>query len=75
MSRSKIKTPILGFTTAKSDKVGKRQANRAFRRKTIMEVLRGEEIISKFREISNVWSFPKDGKGYRINFNKEYLRK
>jgi hypothetical protein len=75
MSRSKIKTPIIGFTTAESDKVGKRQANRAFRRKTSMEVLQGKEIISSLREISNVWSFPKDGKAYRINLDKKYLRK
>ena len=75
MSRSKIKTPISGITTAPSDKEGKRQANRAFRRNTRMEVLKGKEIVSLLREVSNVWSFPKDGKRYRNNLPEKYLRK
>ena len=74
MSRSKIKTPILGIA-AVSDKEGKRQANRAFRRNTRMEVLKGKEIVSLLREVSNVWSFPKDGKRYRNNLPEKYLRK
>lgn len=75
MSRSKIKTPISGITTALSDKEGKRQANRAFRRNTRMEVLKGKEIVSLLREVSNVWSFPKDGKRYWKNLDVKYLRK
>ena len=75
MSRSKIKTPISGITTAPSDKEGKRQANRAFRRNTRMQVLKGKEIVSLLREVSNVWSFPKDGKRYWKNLNVKYLRK
>ena len=75
MSRSKIKTPISGITTAPSDEEGKRQANRAFRRNTRMEVLKGKEIVSLLREVSNVWSFPKDGKRYWRNLDSKYLRK
>lgn len=75
MSRSKIKTPISGITTAPSDKEGKRLANRAFRRNTRMQVLKGKEIVSLLREIFNVWSFPKDGKKYRNNLSEKYLRK
>ena len=75
MSRSKIKIPISGITTAPSDKEGKRQANRAFRRNTRMEVLKGKEIVSLLREVSNVWSFPKDGKIYWKNLDVRYLRK
>ena len=74
MSRSKIKTPILGIA-AVSDKEGKRQANRAFRRNTRMEVLKGKEIVSLLREVSNVWDFPKDGKRYWKNLDVKYLRK
>ena len=75
MSRSKIKTPISGITTAPSGKEGKRQANRAFRRNIRMQVLKGKEIVSLLREVSNVWSFPKDGKRYWKNLNVKYLRK
>ena len=75
MSRSKIKTPILGYTCAESDKRGKQFANRAFRRTTKMQVLKGKEVIAIVREISNIWDFPKDGKGYRHNLDKKYLRK
>ena len=75
MSRSKIKTPISGITTAPSDKEGKRQANRAFRRNTRMQVLKGKEIVSLLREVSSVWDFPKDGKRYKKNLPEKYLRK
>ena len=75
MSRSKIKTPISGITTAPSDKEGKRQVNRAFRRNVRMQVLKEKEIVSLLREVSNVWSFPKDGKKYWKNLPKKYLRK
>ena len=75
MSRSKIKTPISGITTAPSDKEGKRQANRAFRRNTRMEVLKGKEIVSLLREVSSIWDFPKDGKRYWKNLDVKYLRK
>jgi hypothetical protein len=74
MSRSKIKTPILGIA-AVSDKKGKRQANRAFRHNVRMEVLKGKEIVSLLREVSNVWDFPKDGKRYWKNIPTKYLRK
>jgi hypothetical protein len=74
MSRSRIKTPILGIASV-SDKEGKRQANRAFRRNVHMEVLKGKEIVSLLREVSNVWDFPKDGKRYWKNLPDKYLRK
>ncbi len=75
MSCSKIKTPISGITTAPSDKEGKRQANRSFRRNTRMQVLKGKEIVSLLREVSNVWDFSRDEKRYWKNLPEKYLRK
>ena len=82
MSRSKRKTPILGFTCAKSEKDDKRRANRKLRRivKTGIRVsnkkaLETYESLDK-RDVSNVWSFEKDGKRYIIrNKDKKWMRK
>ncbi len=64
MSRSHRSTPVTGITTARSEKQDKRLANRAERR-TCKGTLRSNpetEILPHRREISNVWSFDKDGK-------------
>jgi len=68
MSRSYQKTAITGITKAASDKQGKRFANRKLRSK-VKEAL-GEltyevdedVIFPEMREVSDVWSFDKDGK-------------
>lgn len=75
MSRSLKKTPISGITTAESEKEDKRLANRRHRRVTKIEVNKGDEVISKLKEVSNVWSFEKDGKRYLTNTSKRDLRK
>ena len=61
MSRSYRKTPVTGTTTAPSEKWDKQKANRRFRRKVRVST-RHNRIIPLIREISNVWSFDKDGK-------------
>ncbi len=38
MSRSRNKIPIIGYTTAISDKIGKQKANRRFRRTVRVEL-------------------------------------
>ena len=64
MSRSYRKTPIVGWTTAESEKQDKRKANRAFRRKSRVAIASGKEPPFSIRCVSNIWSFAKDGKGY-----------
>jgi hypothetical protein len=66
MSRSRRRTPITGITTASSEKQDKRLANRKLRRVT-NEMLRGSDLeddltLPDIREVSNVYSFAKDGK-------------
>lgn len=75
MSRSKRKTPKTGITTAESEKQDKRKANRKFRRKTKLQVKKGGINISELREVSNVWSFDKDGKMFLKKPTKKDLRK
>jgi hypothetical protein len=79
MSRSYRHTPICGITTSKSDKPGKVLANRAFRaaeRKTLGGSRDYDELVMPaVREISNVWSFPKDGKQYLKNRRASWYAK
>ncbi|WP_109830116.1 hypothetical protein [Reichenbachiella versicolor] len=75
MSRSRKKTKIQGIASTDSEKEDKREANRKFRRKTKQEVKKGDEQISELREVSNVWSFGKDGKRYRSDLSDKEMRK
>ena len=74
MSRSYRKTPIFGNCICRSEKKDKRIANRAFRR-IVRHCLRtGQELPLK-REVSNVWSWGKDGKRWWSNYTVESMRK
>jgi len=67
MSRSRRHTPIMGVTTAESEKQDKRRANRALRR-TVKTVLLKEpeaDVIPTLEEVSDIWSFAKDGRVYK----------
>lgn len=72
MSRSKKKTPISGLTMSTSEKYDKRYANRAYRRitrtlchTTPLDEESYEELeFPLVREVSDVWTFAKDGKAY-----------
>lgn len=75
MSRSKKKTKIQGVTTATSEKENKRGANRKFRRIVKLQLKSGEVLLSKLREVSNVWSFDKDEKKYNAEMSEKDLRK
>lgn len=75
MSRSSKHKPILGITTSESEKKDKRFANRKLRRKVKVELEKDKPILSLQRELSNVWSFGKDGKKYWRIVDKKYLRK
>jgi hypothetical protein len=73
MSRSRKKTPIFGITTASSEKRDKRLANRKLRRLTTTELrcslYDDDLILPEIRDVSNVYNFEKDGKGYRPDQN------
>lgn len=75
MSHSKKRTKKFGTTTASSEKEDKRIANRKFRRlvKSKAKVL--DEDMPQIREVSNVWSFAKDGKRYYHNPDEKDMRK
>lgn len=75
MSRSRRKTKVFGITTAKSEKENKREANRKFRRIVKQRVKSDEIDFPKIREVSNVWGFDKDGKGYNSEAYDKDLRK
>jgi hypothetical protein len=75
MSRSKRNTPKRGITTSETEKENKRNANRKLRRKVKIQVKKGEINLSRLREISNVWSFDKDGKMYLKDPSAKDLRK
>jgi hypothetical protein len=74
MSRSFVRTPITGMTTAVSEKQDKRLANRRLRRSArqrLHEVESGAEadavMVPLLRDVSNVYSFDKDGKQWLDN--------
>jgi hypothetical protein len=77
MSNSYRKKPITGWTTSESEKKDKRLANRKYRRKVKIKLIQNEEadILPVLREVSDVWGFDKDGKVYRKDLDKKYLRK
>jgi hypothetical protein len=75
MSRSFRKTAKFGVTTAPSEKEDKRLANRVLRR-TVRVILDEEtEDCPDLREVSNVWSFAKDGKIYWSDAPPKHFRK
>lgn len=75
MSRSRKKTPIRGITSASSEKDDKRMANRLFRRTTKVQIKKGESPFVDKNEVSNVWSFDKDGKIFLRKPTKKDFRK
>lgn len=79
MSRSRRRTPVCGITTARSEKEDKIAAHRRERRRvhTVLGVEPARDLLPHRRELSNVWSYAKDGKQYlgpRPEYQR-YLRK
>ncbi|MCA1749368.1 MAG: hypothetical protein ABR601_00325 [Parasphingopyxis sp.] len=65
MSRSRRKTPLVGFTTAKSDHAWKKKAARRLRRRVkqhLATTLDGDRCAGKRWDLVDPWSAPKDGK-------------
>lgn len=75
MSRSEKKTKIRGITGAKSEKENKQDANRKYRRIVKQKVKSNESDLPDIKEVSNVWSFDKDGKIYDSEMTEKDLRK
>jgi hypothetical protein len=86
MSRSIKRTPIIGHTTAETEKHDKRLANRFLRRRS-RQVLRTSAVgscnhvveglgeLPLLREVSNVYCFDKDGKQWLDDPDPKDLRK
>lgn len=75
MSRSRRKTSIRGRTTANSEKLDRQKSNRKLRRLVKERMKKREEVLPVLREISDVWDFKKDGKGYDPHGPEEIMRK
>lgn len=81
MSRSRKKVPVVGYTNADSDKLGKVEANRRYRKivKSKLDVrFIDKDTFLDFpskREVTNVWDFPKDGKQWVVRNKEKALRK
>src|SRR5258708_4051800 len=62
MSRSKRKSPVIGMTTARSEKDDKRWHNRVLRRRVREAIHKGNEILPEKDGISTTWNMAKDVK-------------
>lgn len=71
MARSRRKTPISGITTARSEKSDKKLWHSRMRARLRTHIMSGgdADLTPLVREVSNVWSFAKDGKS-RFDPNK-----
>lgn len=78
MSRSRRKTPIFGFTTAKSDHSWKKQAARTLRHRVkqhLETTLDGDCFAGKRWDLLNPWTSEKDGKHYWAEAKPSDMRK
>lgn len=78
MSRSRRKTPIIGFTTAESEALWKVQAARRLRRavnQRLPDILDGDALPEKRWACTNPYDGPKDGKQWLRDPVAKWLRK
>lgn len=75
MSRSRKHTPICGMSTAASDKLFKRSANRRLRRLVREAILAEGSTDLELRDVSDAWNSAKDGKQYCPDPHARILRK
>jgi hypothetical protein len=75
MARSRRRTPIFGITTSRSEKKDKRRANRVLRRTVRQHLPDLPALLPLLRELSNVWSFDKDGKAWEREPTARAMRK
>jgi hypothetical protein len=67
VARSRKKTPIAPITSAESEKADKLAAHRRERRKIRQRMMvdADADALPHTREVSNPWTYAKDGKVYR----------
>ncbi|MBO9575857.1 MAG: hypothetical protein J7494_08990 [Sphingobium sp.] len=78
MSRSRRKSPIIGFTTAVSEARWKAQAARKVRRavrQRLGEGMDGDALPEKRWALTNPWDGPKDGKHWLDDPAAKWMRK
>jgi hypothetical protein len=76
MSRSRRQHPIIGISIAKSEKYDKQKSNRILRARVRTALTKNEDpVLPVLREVSDVWSFAKDGKQYLVDGSAKWLRK
>lgn len=78
MSRSRRKSPFIGFTTAETDKPWKAQSARRERRivsAALQSGSNGENLPVKRYAMTNPWNAPKDGKQRLRDPRSPLLRK
>ena len=78
MSRSRRKTPIFGYTGAKSDHPWKKAASRKVRRRVkqaLSATLDDDRFSGKRWELVNPWSSDKDGKHWWGDAGPKDMRK
>ncbi|ARS41469.1 hypothetical protein CA265_18145 [Sphingobacteriaceae bacterium GW460-11-11-14-LB5] len=75
MSNSKKKTPIIGITTATSEKLDKRRWNKTFRRISKILIIKQKGLPHKISAVTNVWNGDKDGKRYIKTYSSKEMRK
>lgn len=76
MSRSRRKSPFVGYTTAESDKPWKQQSARQLRRaahQALAETIDGDTVPGR-RELGDAWGL-KDGKQWLARPSARDLRK
>lgn len=72
MSRSYRKNKIIGnVKNADSEKKDKTNANKKLRRLVKVRIAKKTETLPLLKEISNIWSFAKDGKYYWAGMTKK----
>lgn len=64
MSRSRKKNPITGTCVCRSERRDKQAWHRRFRRIVDAALHREDEVMPHIRDVSDPWSFGKDGKSY-----------
>ena len=62
MSRSRRKSPVIGMTTARSEKEDKQWHNRVLRCRVREAIHKGSDLLPEKDEISTTWNMAKDGK-------------
>lgn len=73
MSRSKKNYPVV-WCVGHSNKAGKRQANKRFRRLVNQRINSGYPVPIYVKELTDFWCMPADGK-WRLTPGDEYFEK